>query len=294
MSAQPLVTLGVPVYNGERFLRQCIDSLLHQTFRDFRLVISDNASTDRTREIAESYVAADPRVAYRRHATNIGMYGNFDSLLRSAETKYVKLANADDYWSPDMLGDAVRQLESDPSIALCYPRMTMVDADGKTTEKYGHGLHLIEDAPATRFRRVLTEIGLVNQLMGVIRCEAVRRSLPLLEHTLADRILVAELSLYGKIFQLDEYQYFRRFHEKSSSFNRGSDAHQIAYVYAQGTKGIGYKSWKYHYALMQRVGHSTLATTKKARLLAFLLRGALWDRHSLLGDLVASTRQGTG
>jgi glycosyltransferase involved in cell wall biosynthesis len=294
MSLQPLVTLGVPVYNGERFLRQCIDSLLGQTFRDFRLVISDNASTDRTREIAESYVAADPRVAYRRHATNIGMYGNFDSLLRSAETKYVKLANADDYWSPDMLGDAVHQLESDPSIVLCYPLMTKVDAEGKSTEKYGYRLHLIEDDPATRFRRVLTEIGLVNQLMGVIRSEAVRSLLPLLEHTLADRILVAELSLYGKIFQLDKYQYFRRLHEKSSSFNRGSETHQIAHVYAEGTKRIGYKSWKYHYALMRRVGHSGLTTAQKAGLLRFLLRGALWDRHSLLSDLVAGKGQSAG
>jgi glycosyltransferase involved in cell wall biosynthesis len=294
MSPQPLVTVGVPVYNGERFLRQCIDSLLNQTFRDFRLVVSDNASTDRTREIAESYVAADSRVTYRRHAKNIGMYGNFDSLLRTAETKYVKLANADDYWSREMLGDALQQLESDSSVVLCYPLMTMIDAEGKIIERYGYRLHLLEDDPVIRFRRVLTEIRLVNQLMGVMRNDAARRLLPLLEHTLGDRILVAELSLHGKIFQVDKYQYFRRFHEHSSSFSRGSDAHQIAHVYSEGTRSIGFKSWKYHHALMRRVGHSGLEIAKKADLLAFLLRGALWDRHALLGDLVAGIRHGTG
>src|SRR6185437_3413175 len=89
--AKVLVTVAVPVYNGERFLRQCLDSLLSQTYRDFVLVISDNASTDRTQEICESYANADARVRYHRNAVNVGLYGNFNLLLGLVRTPYVKL-----------------------------------------------------------------------------------------------------------------------------------------------------------------------------------------------------------
>ena len=94
------MTIGVPVYNGERFLAECLDSLLSQTYRGFILLISDNASTDSTEEICQRYVKADSRVRYHRNETNIGLYGNFNLLLRMVRTRYVKLASADDFWAP--------------------------------------------------------------------------------------------------------------------------------------------------------------------------------------------------
>jgi glycosyltransferase involved in cell wall biosynthesis len=286
----PLITICVPVYNGARYLRQCVDSLLGQTFGDFALVISDNASTDGTREIGEAYARADRRVRYHRHESNIGLYGNWNFLLRSADSKYVKIAAADDYWSPTMVGDAVEQLENDPSIVLCYPLTTMVDAERNETGKYDYRLHITDTEPATRFRRVLTEIRLVNQLTGVIRTEAVRRALPILQHTVGDRLYVADLSLYGKIFQLDEYQYFRRFHEGASSFHRSSEAHQVTYVLAAGAKKLRYEAWKYHGALLRRVARSPLPPVEKGKLLGWLVRGAVWDRHRLVADIAATMR----
>ena len=75
-SSEPLVTIGVPVYNGERFLAECLDSLLSQRFRNFVLLISDNASTDGTEKICQTYVKADSRVRYHRNRTNIGLYAD--------------------------------------------------------------------------------------------------------------------------------------------------------------------------------------------------------------------------
>jgi len=288
--SHPILTICVPVYNGERYLRQCVDSLLSQTFGDFALLISDNASTDGTRTICESYAAADRRVRYHRHEVNVGMYGNFNFLLGSVRSKYVKIANADDYWSPTMVHDALRELENDASIGLCYPMMVMVDGDGTVTGNYEYRLHIMDDDAATRFRRVLTEIRLVNQLTGVIRMDAVRRALPLVHHTVGDRIYLADLSLYGKIFHLDEYQYFRRFHERSSSYSRGSEAHQVTYVLAAGAKKLRYEAWKYHSALLRRASRAPLGTVRKAKLLTWLLRGAVWDRQRLSADLFAAAR----
>jgi glycosyltransferase involved in cell wall biosynthesis len=278
------VTIGVPVYNGERFLAQCIDSLLAQTYRDFTLLLSDNASTDRTAEICQRYAATDSRVHYHRNEINIGLYGNFRFILQSVRTRYVKLASADDFWSPAMLADAVTAMEHDPSLVLCYPKAVLVDENGGKIRNYENPLRLMEDDPTVRFRSVLEEIGLVNQLMGVLRVDVVRSALPLIDHTLADRVFLAELSLYGKIAEFPEYQYYRRFHEGASSWNRDSTDHQVVKVFKPGTRGIWLSTWKYYGALFRRLLHCRLGYGAKLKLLLFLGRRATWDRYVLLRE----------
>jgi glycosyltransferase involved in cell wall biosynthesis len=283
-AAEPVVTIGVPVYNGERYLAQCLDSLLAQTFRDFILLISDNASTDGTAQICQRYARQDPRVHYHRQQTNIGMYPNLNFLLRSARTRYVKLANADDFWVPAMLGEALAALERDPAVVLCHPRTVLVDANGAEIRRYDRHLNLVDDDPVARFERVLMELGLVNQLMGVIRVDAVRSALPLMSHTRADRVFLAELSLYGKILEIPDYHYFRRFHKTSSSWDRASEAHQIERVFSEGTQRIRFEAWKYHFGLFRRVLHSSLSYREKVGAIRLLVKQAVWDRSALLRE----------
>jgi len=281
---EPLVSVLVPVYNGERFLRHCLDSLLAQTYRKFVLLISDNASTDGTREICESYAKADPRVRYQRNPVNVGMYGNLNLLLRLARTPFVKLASADDFWAPTMLADAMEQMQADPSLVLCHPRAVLVDEKGDEIRRYDKPLHLMENDPAVRFRRVLHELGLVNQLMGVMRTDAVRSMLPFLGFPPADSVFLAELSLHGKIMELPKFQYFRRFHQESSSWNRKSASHQIRLVSGAGTRRLHLATWKYHWGLARRVLHSPIAVRAKMELMAFLARRAAWDRAALMNE----------
>ena len=278
------VTIGVPVYNGERFLAQCLDSLLAQTYEDFVLLISDNASTDRTEEICRRYAKADSRVRYHRNRVNVGMYGNYNRVLELVDTPYLKLANADDCWAPEMLADAMGELERDPSLVLCHPRAVLVDEHGSETRRYEKPLHVMEADPAERFRRVLTELGLVNQLMGVMRMDAVRSMLPFMIHPPADAVFLAELSLHGKIMELPKFQYFRRFHDECSSWDRKSESHQVRFVSSQGTRRIHLATWKYHWGLARRVVHSPLGLGAKLRLLSYLGRRAAWDRSALLRE----------
>jgi hypothetical protein len=202
----------------------------------------------------------------------------------------VKLANADDFWLPTMLNAAVEAMESDPSLVLCYPRTVLVDEDGREIFRYEKSLQLMDDDPVVRFRRVLKELGLVNQLMGVIRTDAVRSALPLMSQPGADCVFLAELSLYGKILEIPEYHYFRRFHKEASSWDRGSEAHQIRRVFREGTRRIRLGTWKYHCGLVRRSLHSPLDFGPKLKLLLFLGRRFAWDRSTLFGELLQLLR----
>ena len=96
----PKITIGLPVYNGDKFLKECIESILNQTFLDFELLISDNASTDSTSEICSAYALQDKRICYSRNLKNIGMIENFKHVLDIAKGKYFMWIAAD-----DLLGD---------------------------------------------------------------------------------------------------------------------------------------------------------------------------------------------
>jgi len=283
----PCITIGVPVYNARGFLAICLDSLLAQEHRDFVLLIADNASTDGTDEVGRRYAAMDRRVRYHRHSRNIGMYGNMNFLLRAATTPYVKLANADDFWAPTMVSESLRVLESDPAIELAYPMMTLVNESGVAIQQYERRLHLVESDPAIRFRRVLTEIGLVSQLMGVMRTATVQRMRPLRNIPGEDVPFVAELSLYGKIFQTNHYGYFRRMHRDSSSFDRTSEAHQVRHVLEAGATGVRYSTWRTHVGLLPRILHSPVRRVVKARLVTYVGRRIIWDRRVLGHELIS-------
>src|SRR5262245_31410059 len=117
---RPRVSIGVPVYNGERYLRECIDSILGQTFRDFELILSDNASTDATRTICEAYATRDPRVRYYRNEQNLGACRNFNRCVELARGDYFLWAAHDDAIAPEYLARCVEALDRDPSVVLSH------------------------------------------------------------------------------------------------------------------------------------------------------------------------------
>src|SRR3954470_23138397 len=107
----PRVTIGLPVYNGARYLAEAIESVLAQTFTDFELVISDNASTDATAAIALQYAARDPRVRYSRNRENIGSARNFGRAFELATGEFFKWMASDDLISPEFLENCVAALD---------------------------------------------------------------------------------------------------------------------------------------------------------------------------------------
>src|SRR5271169_3585983 len=107
----PRVTIGVPVYNGEKYLPQCLDSLLGQTYHDMEILICDNASMDRTEQICRDYSARDSRIRYVRNPINIGLGGNFRRVLELARGEFFKAAAADDWCGPEFIAQCVAALD---------------------------------------------------------------------------------------------------------------------------------------------------------------------------------------
>ena len=129
-SRPPRVSVGLPVYEGEKYLSKVLDSIAAQTFTDYELIISDNASTDRTREICEARAAADPRIRYSRNATNIGGDRNLYRCFQLSRGDYFLGIAHDDFLHPDYLTRTVSVLEADESVVLCHARTFTIDAEG--------------------------------------------------------------------------------------------------------------------------------------------------------------------
>ena len=133
MPAEPLITIGLPVFNAERFLADAFDSILAQTYSGFRLVVSDNGSTDTTAKIVESYANQDQRIEFIRNDYNRGATWNFNRVFAECRTRYFKWAAADDMLAPTLLERSLEMLENSPAtVVLVYPQTLLIDASGET------------------------------------------------------------------------------------------------------------------------------------------------------------------
>ncbi len=127
----PLVSIGLPVYNGERFIQHALDSLLAQDYPNMELIISDNASTDRTRDICLAYQVKDSRVHYYRNDVNIGMMSNFKRALDLASGEYFMFAAHDDTWKPEFISVLLSDLRSHPEAEVVMSALDIVNEDGQ-------------------------------------------------------------------------------------------------------------------------------------------------------------------
>ena len=286
----PLVTVGLPVYNSEQYLPNSLRSLLTQTYEDFVLIISDNASTDRTAEICQDFAAGDKRIRYYRNPTNIGNPANFNRVFQHSSTPYLKWSTADDFWAPTFLEKAMAVMEADESVALCYPKTYVVHGDDPDVEAYEDNLDLPQDDPAERFFTLLERIGLAHQHLGVIRTSMLRRTHLLRPEVGSDIAFLAELSLYGKFHELPERLFYRRFHPKSGSWKRTDAQHQAKRYLGANAKRMRLLQWHRQMALLSAACSAPLSAAERWRICRTLLRRAISNRDLLAGELVAALR----
>jgi glycosyltransferase involved in cell wall biosynthesis len=130
MHISPRVSFGMPVYNGAKTIASALESILGQTFADFEVIISDNASTDATSGIAQDFCKADRRIQYFRNERNLGAHPNFNRAFTLSRGEYFKWAAHDDVIASDYLEKCVRVLDEDSTFVMCCSYGMYVDVDG--------------------------------------------------------------------------------------------------------------------------------------------------------------------
>ncbi len=261
----PLVSIGLPVYNGERFLAEALDSLLGQTLGDLELIVSDNASTDRTAELCLDCAARDARIRYIRQDANLGPQRNWNLVAEQARGRYFKWATANDFCDPQMLQKCIDPMSADASIVLCHGRTCMVDEQTGERRLYQRDISALHREPSERLKSVLRANALNNALNGVIRLDVLRRT-PLIRPYLGgDLVLTAELALYGRVVLLPDVLFFRRMGPQMSSILlTGSELRRFYYPPACGAKP-GMEHWRRHMDYLQTILRTPLSPTERRR-----------------------------
>ena len=277
----PKVTIGVPVYNGEDYLAPALDALLAQTFDDFELIISDNASTDRSEDIARSYAARDCRVRYERSEVNRGCAWNHNRVFALARGRYFRWAAHDDHCAPTLLARTVELLDERPDVVWCHSRSSHIDAGGALlppphvqdvsyAAPAGAAVSREAAAPHQRFRAVLLGAGGCLDIFGLMRSDVVRRTGLRLPYYGDDKVFVAELGLHGRYAEVPETLFFVRVHSggsgclaSSAERQRFMDPRRSRYTLTRWHLGRGYAA---------AIARSGLGAAERARCYGVLAR----------------------
>ncbi len=208
VNSQPLVTIGMPIYNEERFLERSLEALRAQNYDNIRILISDNASTDGTGDIGALAASKDERISYCRMPENIGVAANFRSVLEKAEGKYFMWAAGHDEWSADLVSESVAVLEANETASLAFATSHWIDEHGVQDNRD-------TDYPDTRgmslFRRFFVVFwGNMHPVLGVIRLDHLRRTESIQSFAGADLVLLSELVLMGDFVLAPNARWQRR------------------------------------------------------------------------------------
>jgi glycosyltransferase involved in cell wall biosynthesis len=274
-SKTPRVSIGVAVYNGERFLPQTLDSLLAQTYKDFELVICDNCSADRTEQICRSYAERDARIRYFRNTSNIGAPRNFNRAFEFSRGEYFKWSGADDLCAPEMIERCVAVLDERPEVVLTYPKTRLIDENGAAVNDYDDRLDLQFETPHKRLSHLLWNIRMCNAVFGLTRSSALRRTHLFGTYSNSDLAFLAELALRGLFVELPTPLFFRRSFELSAV--KYSSPYERMVMFQPGRVGqLSFPNWRLFIGFLSAIHRAPLSWVEALRCYA---RMYIWWRR---------------
>lgn len=283
-SAPPRVTIGVPVYNGAATLEAAVRPLLAQTFTDFELLISDNASTDATAEIAARLAREDSRIRYVRQTENLGANGNYSFVGRNARGEYLKWCSASDYCAPTMVERCVAALDANPDAVLAAPRTRLFEGDIGTARDYASDLAIPGETPSIRFKHIMSGIRLNNAFNGLIRVSLLRQTRMIDPYFEADLVLMGHLAMLGKFVLIDEPLFYRRM-EVATSTTMQSPEERLKHHYPVVTARALFQECKQQFGYFRAAFSAPMTAKERGRVVGYLVRRLGWERDALLDDL---------
>jgi glycosyltransferase involved in cell wall biosynthesis len=277
MANIPAISIGLPVYNGEKYLEICLRNLLEQTFEDFEIVISDNASVDRTRAICEEFCRLDKRIRYHCEEKNRGASWNFNRVLELSRGRYFKWAAYDDLVSPRYLEACLKALEENPDLVLAYGWTTIIDAEGKENDAFADAIHIDAPRPSDRLREYLYKVRLTNAIYGVVRTRIMRKTAVHQPYPGSDVVLLGELALWGKFREISEIHFFRRIHPLASAPANPSLQQLLAWYKPDAAGSPILPAWSHFKGYFGAIRRAPISIPEKLRCIAVLLN---WRRYA--------------
>jgi len=276
----PIVTIGIAVFNGEKFLHRRLESILSQSLTNFEAIISDNASTDNTQKICEEYAKKDNRIRYIRQSKNMGAAWNFYFVLKEAKNDYFVWAAVDDYWSSDFLESNVRNLEANEKIVGSISKIKYFDDDGlienrKESPYHKYPLNGTYEKKASFYLRTIS----AENIYAVFRKEALKQSL-VRDMFAADGAILLKVLKFGDIIVSDDILLFRYMHGMSQTKDI---IQRIRNWHGKGIIGLGFPALPFTFWCLKNLGikfflknidyfFKTNASWEKAIIMTLLLR----------------------
>jgi glycosyltransferase involved in cell wall biosynthesis len=222
----PKISIGLPVYNGERYLEGCLQSLLDQSYPDFELIISDNASDDATEKICQQFAARDSRVRYYRNDKNIGAAPNHNRVFELATGEFFKWAAHDDLYPREMLRRCMEIFDkSPPSVALVFTQFERIDASGNCLAIKSDLIEKRDPRPHRRLAKLLMNIGNYSATYGLIRSNVLRKTRLEGSFPFSDKVFLSEIAMLGELWQIPEPLLCLRHHAgRSHQSNKTAEA----------------------------------------------------------------------
>jgi glycosyltransferase involved in cell wall biosynthesis len=306
----PRVSIGVPVYNGQKYIRYALDSLLAQTFGDLEIIVTDNCSTDPTPQIVQECAARDPRVIYVRNETNVGPALNYNRSIARARGEFFRWNNADDMVAPTFVQKCLDVLESDPTVILAYPRTMIIDSEGNQREPYGYEVDFDQPQAHARLWKIMTvnhKLHGAHEMFGLMRTAQLRKTSLWRAHVRGDSVMLARLLLLGRFRRIDEYLFFNRDHtDRSSKYlsrtlvRKGSRLSKYlgfgplpsAEWWDPKLKGkIVFPEWRVLREYLRAVQEAELSAAEKAACYRTVMRFAIRHSPKMARDLIIATEQ---
>ena len=287
----PAVSIGLPVFNGERYLAQALDSILAQTFRDFELIISDNGSTDQTEQICCRYASADSRIRYYQQQKTRSVTWNFRQVALLSSGQYFLWMAADDMLAPDYVERCLEVLKNDPDAVLCYSRATVCDENGNIIRQEDQAVSAASPLPCERFRELIRMDHNCGAMFGLIRADILKKTPIHGDFADSDRCLLAELSLYGRFRQLPAPLFSHREHRERLTRMYPSRQERMWKLFPDRQNPIVFPHFRQFWEYLRCIHRAPLNWRARVRCYAQMADWLRENRKRLSVDLKFAVRQ---
>jgi glycosyltransferase involved in cell wall biosynthesis len=273
----PVVSIGLPVYNGENYVSEAIDCVLEQTFDDWELIISDNASTDRTIAICRSYANRDNRIRLYEQPQNRGYSPNYNEVFQLSRGRYFKWMAHDDLFGKEFLEVCLNELRCDEQTVLVFPVLTYIDADGRPLRKQSSDLSILGSTAESRFIQFM-ELASKSPdifwcLYGLIRRDILEKTGLMGLYGGDDQVCLLKIALQGKIKQIHCDLFFRREHPGAATMRRGWTAKErAALAYAGDRRKVVLPYWRLAKEYLACLWQSSIPARVKTKCMCAVVR----------------------